>query len=214
LNGSHFFAERLLLFIWLLPLFAASGSVLGSPSRWAILVFAILAQAAILHAANRCLRPEAIAIAAAEKAPAQIASPAGSLGLVLEDARPMDAPPGLSFDPYLWATANILRHDDGVMANTPWLDLAIIPLGARPALPAGGLPPADLEFPAMLRNELMADPAKRRMVLSSVSFLVIDQAHRPAEEALDPVLRGGDSWAWTCMTPRFGWVGVCQRKGQ
>lgn len=214
LNGSHFFAERLLLFIWLLPLLAASGSVLASPSRWAILVLALLAQAAILHAANRCLRPEAIAIATAEKAPAPIASPAGALGLVLEDARPVNAPPGLSFDPYLWATADILRHDDGVMANTPWLDLAIIPLGAKPALPASRLSPADLEFPAMLRNDLMADPAERRMVLAAVSFLVIDQAHRPAGDDLDPILRGDDSSAWSCMTPRFGWVAVCQRKGR
>ena len=88
----------------------------------------------VLHAANACLRPVAMSIAAAEKARADRV--ARAIRDWLEDPRPSDAPPGLSFNPYLWASVSIFRHDNSVLANTPWLDLAIIPLGATPRLPA------------------------------------------------------------------------------
>ncbi len=209
LNGSHFFAERLLLIVWVLPLFAASGSTLpGKRLRIAMLSFVVVAQMIILPLADAKLRPVADAIAAVDRSPNQIAALPGSVGLVLEDERPMEAPPGLSFNPFLWAAADVLRHDNTVLANTPWLDLEIIPLGGTDKFPGKELWPAELEFPSILRQKLQENPAQRRHLLSEVGFLLIDQVYRPAATGPDPILQD-DAGAWSCRTADPGWVRVC-----
>ena len=212
LNGSHFFAERLLLIVWLLPLFAASASSLPSRGlRIAMLSFVLLAQAIILPLANAKMRPVADTIAAVDRVPRQIAAAPGVVGLVLDDARPMEAPPGLSFNPFLWVAVDVLRHDNAVLANTPWLDLEIIPLGGTARLPGKDLGPIALEFPSILREKLEEDPAQRRQLLSAVDFVVIEQAYRPSAIAPDPILQD-DAAAWGCRTAQPGWVRVCSRE--
>jgi hypothetical protein len=214
LNASHFFADRLLLLVWLLPIFAASGYVFrNARARATIVLFVLAAQLLILTAANAKLRPFANAIAAVANAPTPIASAPGELGLVLEDPRTTVFPPGLTFNPFLWVAADVLRHDNAVLANTPWLDLAIIPLGPTPALPASTLPPAALEFPAVLRDQLDADPAQRTRLLASIHFLVVDQAFRPPPTGLDPLLNTPpDSAHWSCHTASSPWLRVCNRR--
>lgn len=211
LNASHFFADRLLLLVWLLPIFAATGYTFSSPrSRAGILLFVLVAQVLILATANTTLRPIARSIAHLDNSPAQIASAPGQLGLVLEDPRLADFPPGLTFNPFLWAAANVLRHDNAVLANTPWLDLAIIPLGAQPALPANSLPPAALEFPAILREDLDANPAQRDQVLASVQFLVVDQVFRQPATGLDPLLPPNAA-DWSCHDAATHWLYLCNK---
>lgn len=211
LNGSHFFAERLLLFVWLLPLLAASGGPEASRRvRMAAAGFVVIAQAIILFSANAQLRPVAAAIASADTAPGQIVARPGEVGLVLEDQRPVDGSSGLSFNPFLWGAVNALRHDNAVMANTPWLDLAIIPLGAREKLPIGSLKPEELEFPSILRNDLMQQPAVRAHLLSSVDFVVIQQAGRAPAQGADPLLAGGP-FEWNCRTAELPWIRLCRR---
>lgn len=214
LNGSHFFADRLLLMVWLLPLFAASGYRPLSPRmRTALLVFALVSQAVILHLANTKVRPLANTMAAIDSAPRQITAPPGALGLALEDPREPDIPPGLTFDPFLWATADVFRHDNAVLANTPWLDLAIIPLGATPALPASTLSPAGLEFPSILRNELNRDEPQRANLLKAVDFVAVNQAFRTASSETDSLLLAdpGQSALWTCHTSALQWLRVCTK---
>lgn len=212
LNGSHFFAERLLIFVWIFALLAASGARIGARARTGLLIFSVIAQAIVLHAANASLRPAAKAIAAIDATQGQIASRSGDLGLLLEDSRSSNVPPGLSFSPYLWGAASVFRHDNSVLANTPWLDLAIIPLGATPRLPAASLKPEGLEFPSILRQELAADPAKREALLNSVDFLVIEQAYRPPSAGLDPVLQVGASSEWSCRIVSPSWIRVCDKE--
>jgi len=212
LNGSHFFSNRLLLFAWIFALLAGSGARMGARLRAGLMVFAIIAQGIVLHAANRSLRPAANSIASIDAAQAPIASRPGDPGLLLEDLRPLNAPAGLSFDPYLWAAVNVFRHDNSVLANTPWLDLAIIPLGATPQLPASSLKPEGLEFPSILRAELAADPSSREALLNSVDFLVIEQAYRSPASGLDPVLQGGPWSAWQCRTANPSWIRVCDKE--
>ncbi|HEX4154157.1 MAG TPA: hypothetical protein VHY48_00965 [Acidobacteriaceae bacterium] len=215
LNGSHFFADRLLLLVWLLPIFAATGYTIRSPrARASLLLFVLLAQLLILSAANAKLRPVAESIARLDNAPQPIASTPGTLGLLLEDPRPSAPPPGLAFNPFLWAAANAFRHDNTILANTPWLDLAIIPLGAAPALPAANLPPAALEFPAILRSDLEADPAQRAQLLHSVSFLAIDQSFRRSATGLDPLLTLDHpaSLRWSCRNAATPWLRICNKQ--
>jgi len=210
LNGSHFFAERLLLVVWILPMFAASGgSGWTRRARFAAIGFVVIGQMIILSLANAKLRPVASVIAAVDNAPGQIAAKPGEVGLLLEDDRPTAVESGLSFSPYLWGAVNVLRHDDAVMANTPWLDLAIIPLGAGPKLPIEQLKPAELEFPSILRGDLMAEPAVRAHLLSSVDFVLIQQAYRPEGQDVDPLLAESHA-TWSCRTPEPKWVRVCR----
>ena len=42
-------------------------------------------------------------------------------------------PPGLAFNPYLWAGAEYFRRSRAFLGNTPWMDLAVIML--KPAHP-------------------------------------------------------------------------------
>jgi hypothetical protein len=211
LNGSHFFAERLLLLVWVFALVAGSGVPVGKHMRVALLVFTVIAQGVVLHAANSSLRPAAESMATIENAKAPIASPAGRLGLLLEDPHPFDVPPGLSFDPYLWGAVNVFRHDNSVLANTPWLDLPIIPLGATPQLPAASMKPDGLEFPSIFREELAADPAERETLLNSVDFLVIGQANPRSATDLDPVLGPKDASLWVCKSANPTWLRLCEK---
>lgn len=211
LNGSHFFAQRLLLFVWIFALLAACGARMDARVQTGLLAFALIAQVIVLHAANARLRPAALSIAAIDTAQSLIASRPGDLGLALEDPRAFDAPPGLSFNPYLWAAVNVFRHDNSVMANTPWLDLAIIPLGATPQLPAASMKPEGLEFPSILREELAADSATREALLNSVSFLVVEQAYRPPATGLDPVIPADKASHWGCKTASSSWLRICEK---
>jgi hypothetical protein len=174
--------------------------------------FAVAAQLIILPLANAKMRPVANIIAAVAQAPNQIAAPSGAVGLVVDDERPMLAPPGLSFSPFLWAGVDVLRHDDTVFANTPWLDLGIIPLGGTEMFPGKVLRPAALEFPSILRDDLERNPAERRQLLSTIDFLLIEQAYRPPITGPDPLLQG-DAAVWDCRTAESGWFRVCRRQG-
>jgi len=210
LNGSHFFAERLLFVVWILPMFAASGGLKFSrATRLSGIGFVLVSQAITLFLANAKLRPVADLIAAADRGPGQVAAKRGELGLVLEDGRRASPPPGLGFNPLLWGAVDVVRHDDAVMVNAPWLDLAIIPLGAGPNLPVDGLKPSELEFPSILRNDLMTEPEVRHRLLSSVSFVLIQQAYRSPAQTVDPLLAAGNG-RWDCQTPELGWVRVCR----
>lgn len=213
LNGSHFFAQRLLLIVWLLPLFAASGSALSRrSSRIAIFSFVVIAQAIILSLADAKMRPVADAVAAVDRSPRVIAGAPGAVGLVLDDNRPMDAPPGLSFNPFLWAGVDALRHDNTVLANTPWLELEIIPLGGTARFPGKELGPVALEFPSILREGLENNPVERQRLLSAVNFVLVEQAYRPPATGTDPVLRHDDAAAWVCRTAQPAWIRVCGRE--
>ena len=192
-------------------LFAASGAKVNPRARAVLIVFTIFAQTIVLHAANAHLRPPAESIAAIDTAQGPIASRAGAFGLMIEDIRPFDASSGLSFDPYLWAGVNIFRHDNSVLANTPWLDLAIIPLGATPRLPASAMKPEGLEFPSILRQELAADPGERDAILRSVDFLLIEQAYRRPATGLDPILGVNASAGWQCRTIKPSWIRICNK---
>jgi hypothetical protein len=210
LNASHFFADRLLLIVWILPLLAASGYVFDRQrSRVALTIFVVLGQVLILYTAEVHVRPAARMIAAAERGPAAL--PVDAVGFLLEDRRAADAPPGLTFNPFLWGGVNAFRHSDAVLGNTPWLDLAIIPLAGTPALPASRLPPDALEFPAKLRDLLEANPGQPGALRWPVSFVAVDQAFRSQAMGIDPLLASvSPAVRWTCDDAAGGWLRVCR----
>ena len=214
LNASHFFADRLLLLVWLLPLFAASAYVFRRPAAPLLIVgFVLCAQVIILHTAWIKVFPAAKMIAAVDEFRGQIVAKPGQVVLVLNDPRPAAMPPGLSFDPLTGIAFDVLRHDNAVLANTPWLDLAIIPLGPAPALPSRDLSPETLEFPSFLRQRLAVDSVLRTTLLAQVDFVAIDQSNRTPSSELDPLLLMDPAAAatWHCELSPMSWLRICQR---
>lgn len=215
INGSTHFADRLLLFVWLAALCAAaSGSVKERAGARAVIVVAMVAlNGCLLYAANRFIRPLAISIATMETLPV---THRGQVGLIVEDLRP---PGGSSYanpswDPYIWAPVNLFRHEDAILANPPWLDLAIIPIGARAALPASWIPHRLDDMPLYLARDLQEKPADRERMLSAVSFIVVAQPMRSPGNSLEPMTAGDSAQdrGWACQTGASPWYRVCSRQ--
>ena len=134
-NGSGFFATRMVLLLWVGLLIAASGAVDLSAKtqhrlRWAGLVFAAVA----LLAAQQYFRPVARQLRLVERQ----AMPTGRDGLLLNG-------PGLdnfvhhryqvAFDPFAWGPALAFVRGNDVILDSPWIDQNIAPLQAVPGSP-------------------------------------------------------------------------------
>ncbi|HEY4011241.1 MAG TPA: hypothetical protein VGM11_13890 [Acidobacteriaceae bacterium] len=214
-NGSTHFADRVLIFVWIAALLAAAASTAPAPRSSitaAAITGALALNACLLLAANAYIRPLANSIAALEATPVTYE---GQLGLIVEDLR---EPGGTSYanvtwDPYIWAGAHFFRHQNAVLANPPWLDLAIIPIGSRPALPASWIPQRLDDFPLFLSRDLQSSPQHRAAVLSSVDFVFVNQPMRPEVLTLEPMSAGDSALdqSWPCRPGAASWYRLCSR---
>jgi hypothetical protein len=134
-NGSGYFATRLVVFLWLGALLAASSYLSPGPAmrRW-LPISAVLLAAVSLGAAQVYVRPVAISLGAIERQDL----PYTAQGLIL-------ITPGLDNyarfstqlapDPFTWAGAlPAVRHDD-VVLDSPWIDQKITPIAPRSEAP-------------------------------------------------------------------------------
>lgn len=131
MNGSDYFAQRLMVFAWLGALAAASA--FAQPQRLRRLApgFAVVMTALTLIPAETFFRPVARQLATLEAQPL----PAHAQGLAMLDPAMLQAVRKryqLGFNPYLWSGALPFIHSDDVMLNSPWLDLTIMPVKAVP----------------------------------------------------------------------------------
>jgi hypothetical protein len=210
LNDAFYFTERLSILIWLAPLIAASGwtprtvetaggdprmPASPGPLRLALLAFAVVINLCLLWQSNAILRPVAAQMAAIQREPI---SHAGQLGLILEDSRePASFNKAPSWNAFYWAGAHVFRRDEAVLENSPWLDAAIIPLGAQPTLPVAAVSTGNDASPHQLSQLFQRVPEARTQALVSADFVLITQPGLPAPSALDPLLSppaGGKSW--------------------
>jgi hypothetical protein len=76
-------------------------------------------------------------------------------------------------------------------------------------LPIESLKPDELEFPSILRNDLMNEPSVKEHLLASVDFVLVQQAYRPPPAGVDPLL-GAAGTHWYCRTPELNWVRLCR----
>lgn len=224
LNGLFFFAARLPLIVWVGLLLAASGSVSlfipPSPAknfklaRAVLLGFALVSNAALLAAGERIVRPIARMIAAVDNTPANLS---GQVGFVIED--PRDVPLGRvnnpSWYPFFWAYVHVLRHNNAILANAPWMDETILPVGAAPALPVQALPALQLKNPKRVYGALMASPTQRTTLMSLADFFVVSQIDRPndgfvAKGLIDTV--PSDRNLWSCAAGPSEWYLLCEKR--
>ncbi len=204
LNHSHFFAYRLVLFVWITALVAASGYV--TESRWVrpgAAVFSVFASALVLSMAHARIVPPALEIA---QSLSRASMPRGQVGLILLSSN-HERPDNLSFDPYLWAGAHLFRRTGSVLYDSPWLDLAIIPIGAQATMPTGRIDPELLEQYVELRAFLEGSPDAGSRMLSHVDFVLLDHGSAPVAAGLDPILASDKLHPWRCRPD--GWYSLC-----
>lgn len=221
-NDAFYFTERLSILIWLAPLLAASGwtpraitvsdadgrkPASPGPLRLGLLTFAVVTNVCLLWQGNAVLRPIAEQMAAIQREPI---SHAGQLGLILEDSRvPASVNKEPSWYPYYWAGAHVFRHDEAVLDNSPWLDAAIIPLGAQPTLPVAADSAGNDASPHQLSLLLERSPDTRAHALASADFVLMTQPGLPPPSTLDPLLTppAGDK-TWSCRSGAL-WYQLC-----
>jgi hypothetical protein len=199
LNGSYFFAWRLLFLLYLSAVIASSaGMEHPGRLRFALLGCAIAVSLLNLWLAVRLITPQAKIIASLKGAPVVSSSkpglamwPAGAYG-----------PPTLTFNPEHWAAAHYFREHNLVLYNTSWLYVQIIPIKPRPERLA------DLDYLYEIRVAqpglaLMKTPAEATNLLNRVGFVLSMRINTPPSQNPFADVEGGATpapWAagWTC----------------
>ncbi len=222
LSGAYYFTERLTILLWLMVLLAAcawepKGESVppalarvfpSSQSRWADTAagaFAVCATVLILHAADRTLRPfaERDAELAHTKLPLQ-----GRLSMVLDGGKPrVYTWAGPPWDPFYWETVALLRTNDGILVNAPWLDSPIIPLAPTAALPGANLPPLLANSPYLLVGALDKSPLVRSAVLDHSGVALFSPNLEHGGRTVAAFLGAG----WSCGSTQDGIYRLCMR---
>jgi hypothetical protein len=176
MNGSDYFAQRLMVFAWLGALAAASGFAHPQRLRRLARGFAIVMTAVTLIPAETFFRPVARQLSALEAQDL----PSHTQGLAMLDPAMLQAVrkrDQLGFNPYLWSGALPLIHSDDVMLNSPWLDLTVMPVKAVPGtgLMVNAMPtPAEAE--RLINGNVNLSnlsPEVRERLLKSTKFIVL-----------------------------------------
>ena len=219
LSGAYYFNERLHILLWITFLLAgsawrpaadghstgdtvhagsASGAVGSTGSRHAELAgafaiaFTLGSAVLLLHIADSTLRP----FARHDYLMAHTDLPLrGQMAVVLDSGhvrRYVYAGP--PWDPYYWDTVALLRHNDVIMENAPWLDSPIIPLAPTGALPGVVLSPQLANSPIFLAAALGSTPSLRNTLVDRADVVLFSPVHDEDRIAM-PVSLGSN---WSC----------------
>jgi hypothetical protein len=211
MNGSHLFAERLLVFIWIAFLASASGaSRLPRACQLAIAAFAIVVTVGVLGLARDYLAPVARQLASVERSDI---GPAGRIGLLL----PGNIHDAYNFDdqlrdyPFTWAGARYFRQTNSILLNTPWMDLPILPITATPKLLTNSFPSTHLEDSLRLYADLAHSAAARAQVFPRIDFIFFfDPRHTTTPADLAQILNADPAWHWSCTS--HDWYFLCNKE--
>ncbi len=186
LNNSHGFADRLVLFIWLAALAGACGLEVASKTRrqslltTVCLFIGISSTILMLQLARQRITPAARQIAPVETA----TLPMRDQVFAMVKAPDYRGARNLTYDPYIWTAARLVRRARSVLYTVPWLDLTIIPVGARENMATDKITLLYLENPNLLAPHLAESPSDRQRVFAHINALLLD--HGSASEITTP----------------------------
>ena len=209
MNNSHLFSSRLMIFAVLAAFAGASGLILPRfhPQRifTACAAIAFVVLTITLIRAQQAITPVARDIAQLENLP----PPPQGIYLALLNPGYPKAAVDLTYDPYWWSATRPLRRSNSILFDSPWLDLPIIPIGAKPIMPTDRVPSAALEISYFTRQSLDRSAAVRSILFQPVTNAIINHAHLPVPPGLDPALKEDPmpSHHWTC-TP-YAFTSIC-----
>ncbi len=210
MNGSDYFAERLMIFPWLGAIAAASGYASPERLRRIAPAFALTLAALTLLPAEIFFRPVSHQLAALE---AQTL-PEDAQGLAILDPAMLKAVRNehqLGFNPYVWSGVLPFLHADDVMLNSPWLDLTIMPLKAAPGS-------------NLLVNEMNSSAQAERLIngnidlarlpgdiraplLASSQFMVFIATPQDIRRGVTPLTNTQEAAQYACAS--HGWYLLC-----
>jgi hypothetical protein len=212
MNGSDYFAQRLMIFPWLGAIAAAAGY--ATPRRLVRIapLFALVLTLTTLLPAEIFFRPVARQLFTLENQPL----PEHVRGLVLLDPamlRAVRVQHQLGFNPYLWSGALPFLHANDVMLNSPFMDQKITPLMP---VPGGDLLIDRMSSPEQAERLINGNvdipslpPAMRSTLLASTGLVVFVGTPTDVEQGLTP-LTGEDLAAHYACT-NHAWYLVCSR---
>ncbi len=209
-NGSAYFATRLVALVWIGALLGAAGYVPRNPGLAKALIAAALVFASVtLITAQVYVRPVARSVHAIEEQPL----PRGVRGLILLG-------PGLDSqvrfttqfapDPFAWATVlPFVSHDD-VALDSPWLDQAILPLAASPGSP---LLIEDIRLAHLSKTDPPSAPgrslpgSKEKQIVRATDFIVVAGTPQDLSAGLSVQLDADQAARFHCTA--HDWYLVC-----
>ena len=200
LNGSYYFAWRLLYMLFLCAVIASSVAM-EHPGRlrFVLLAGAIVVSVANISLAARFISPYARAVATLNNAPVVSSDKAGLVMWPTGGWRPND----LTFNPEEWGAANYFREHNLVLYNTSWIYIQIIPIKPLP----DRLPNLDYHYEIQVPRPggpLMRTPAEERALLDRVGFVLSMRINTPVSQHPFADVEGGTApgaWAtgWNCL---------------
>jgi hypothetical protein len=210
MNGSDFFAQRLMIFPWLGAIAAASGYT--TTRRWERIApaFAIVLTLLTLLPAEIFFRPVARQLVALENQPL----PQHLGGLAILDPAMLKAvrvQHELGFNPYLWSGALPFLRANDVMLNSPFMDQKITPL--MPA-PGGNLLIDHMHSPEEAERLINGNvdlpalpPATRAALLASTGVVILVGTPTDVSQGLAPLTGERVAAEYACTS--YDWYLVC-----
>lgn len=206
INGANYFSQRLVVFIWIGALVAASDFRGFNRSSETILATSVLIYSvAVLVWANSMIRPVAAQISQMETAPIRATGLTG-LTLSLPDA-PVTTT--LNYVPYYWAGARYFRRSHSTLLNGGFLYEPYLPLGSNidqlsPQLDAGIQNSPGNAYELLLRSAIA-----RHEIMPHANLLVFTGSLPPDD--LQKVAKKLDNSeptrVWACDSG--GWYSTC-----
>ncbi len=216
INGSLYFATRLVPMLWIgLLMAASSGSAPATAHhRWLVAGAAAVLTAVSLVPADLFLRPIAGDLRAEEMQPL----PSEQTGLLLIGWGLQDYVRfhrQVAFNPYQWGTALAAVSHDDTLLDSPWTDQPITPLRAKP----GSLlmidditdSPFNKENPPAARGRSLP-ASKEQKVVAGSQFVLYAAAPDELDKGLSVQFDREEASDFECE--RRGWYLVCLRGAQ
>ena len=206
INGANYFSQRLVVFVWIGALAAASDFLgFNRPKETILAASVIVYSVAVLVLANAMIRPVAARISEIETAPIRNVGLTG-LTLSLPDA-PITAT--LDYVPYYWAGARYFRRSHSTLLNGGFLYEPYVPLGSHIDQLSPQLDAEIQNSPGDAYQLLLRSASARNQIMPHANLLIFTGSTQPDE--LQKIIRELDSSestrVWTCDSR--GWYSAC-----
>ena len=209
-NGSGFFATRMVVLLWMGALIAASGAgVLSLKTQQTMRLAALAAAAVSLLAAQVYFRPVAKALAQAE----QQSLPRDQDALVLSGPDLDDYVHHtlqIASDPFAWGPSLAFVRANDAILDSPWIDQNIAPLQAVPGAP---LLVDDIKLTHMSKTdagfsrEASLPKSRAHMLLSRATVLLYSDTPQELDKGIGEQLEPPEAARYQCS--RQGWYLLC-----
>ena len=204
-NGSDFFADRLVIYIWTFAIAGAAANVeLRFEQKKIVERIASVVAIAVLAFSDKEFRLAAHNLERIEQA--KLPSH-GKRGMFI------NGPVGpsialMNFDPYFWSSARYFRRTDSVMLNAPWLDLSILPVAPKNRLLANLFPPNILNRPDIFAETLLSSGKARDLINPELDFIIfVGYSSVRDPNSKHDLLKERWGRTWECQ--RDQWYAIC-----